>query len=214
VGWPGDETMKYCRRCAADLNGADICPACGTKVEAKEVISSPPRKEITFKPVPKQKDPKDMMKKVVIYGIIIIVILIAVKIVFFPYRPAPINVQYQGAVIEDNVLGDIPIGVSGRIMNVAEDNRVIPISDVRINIGSSANVVLDRDVVYPLEDIITTLNITEIQPGGVVEFYIELPEFKDEITVFESTEITYYVSLYYNNEFNDSETFNVAHLYE
>ncbi|MBA3045953.1 MAG: hypothetical protein KKH41_02965 [Candidatus Thermoplasmatota archaeon] len=198
--------MRYCRRCAADLQGADICPACGTKVEEKPIE----KREITFKPVPKQESPKFTLRNMIILAIIIIIILAAVKIIVFPYRDPPQNVIYSG-IVEDNALYDVPIGIKGSIRNVAEDNKVIPISSIQFNVGG---VVFDREYHYSLKDVITNINVTEINPGEIVEFYIELPEFKDQITVYESTKITYYVGLYYNNDFNDSETYNVAHLYE
>ena len=203
--------MKYCGRCAADLEGASVCPVCGTQVTEKRIHKDQPTTANYI--LPPSKKPKDTITLIAVIFIVLILIFIAVKVIVFPYQPPLTNVSFQGSLIEEkNIYGE-PYALSGTIRNAAEDGRAVTISYISIRIGSTSNVVLDGERTYRLEDIITNPNVTALEPGQSVNFELDLPVFKDEITVYDFTEISYYVSLYYNEDFNDSETFDLTYLY-
>ena len=203
--------MKYCRRCAADLNGADICPVCGTKVEAREdVIKEQPQSDNSFRPVAQQKEPMNIIKKLVIIGVIVVIIIFAVNIIFFPWEAPPQNVKFSGPLTQHSFQG-YPMGVRGNIIGVPEDGQPIDVSRITFAIDGLA---IENRQTYNFDDVVDNFNGTTLSHGQSAEFYLLLPDFKDEVITTSHISITYDVYVFYYGEYNDDYEFNVDYLYE
>ena len=194
------EEMDYCGKCAGEVGPYDtVCGKCGAPIE----------KSVTFTSVAKKPE-----KNIFFTGFKLVVIFIIV--LFLILALIPNDREDVQEVVAFNQVDEVtyflfPAGVEGSFTNVAEASAIY-VSDITFSIHGNA---VEGVKTYTLSNCIENFNGTVITPGQTIDFYVKLPEFKDEVySTGAPGSVYYYVTISHNGQQNDAVKFDATDLYD